>query len=94
MKFVPGQSGNLRGRPVGSKQRLPHREALCDLLDRITADFTENYATLTVAQKIRILASFTQLYQDSTINDLQQALIGISANTITFDFETDVAHAV
>jgi hypothetical protein len=94
MKFIPGQSGNIKGRPIGSKQKLPQRESLCNLLDRITADFTENYTTLTTAQKIRILASFTQLYQDSAINELQQTLTGLSATAITFDFGTDVASAV
>jgi hypothetical protein len=94
MRFIKGQSGNVKGRPLGSKQKLPQRESLCELLDRITDDFTENYSTLTTAQKIRILSSFTQLYQDSAINELQQALTGLSGTAITFDFSQDVSSAV
>ena len=94
MKFVKGTSGNYNGRPLGSKSKLPDRETLCELLDTITGDLMTNYALLTTSQKIRILTSFTNLYQDSIIQGLQEALTGLTANTITFDFNNDVKEAI
>lgn len=87
MLFQSGKSGNPNGRPKGSKQRLPDRESLCDLLDTITSDLVNNYDRLTTAQKIRILSSFTALYQDVTIRDLREALENVTSGTIHFDFD-------
>ena len=93
-KFVKGISGNLNGRPLGCVQRLPDRETLCEVLDTITSDLMSNYSLLTTSQKIRILTSFTNLYQDSTLQELQQALSSMTSSTITFDFGTDVKEAI
>ena len=94
MKFLPGQSGNLKGRPKGATQRLPDRDTLCELLDTVTCDLVANYSLLTVNQKIRIITSFTQLYQDSALQELQQALSNITASAITFEFDTNVKEAI
>ena len=87
-RFQPGVSGNPNGRPVGSKQRLPDKDLLCDLLDRICDDLTANYERLTTAQKIRIMTSFTNLYQDSALRELQDAIVNATSGVITFDFMT------
>lgn len=89
-RFKPGISGNPNGRPKGSKQRLPDREQLCELLDRITADLVNNYDSLTMNQRIRILSHFGSLYNDSALTDLQEALAELSkGSVITFDFTSD-----
>jgi hypothetical protein len=87
MRFAPGISGNLRGRPPGSKNKLPDRSDLINLLHMITDDLTTNYDRLTTGQKIRILTSFSDLYRDSVIISLQTALEE-KVKDITFEFDT------
>lgn len=86
---MPFEKGNTlgKGRPQGSKNRLPDRNELCDLLDMITADLVSNYDKLTTGQKIRIITSFSNLYQDSALQDLKNALSELKTGSITFDFQ-------
>jgi hypothetical protein len=46
-----------------------------------------NYDKLTTSQKIRIMTSFTPLYQDSIIRDLHEALSNATSGVIHFDFD-------
>jgi hypothetical protein len=88
MKFEVGKSGNKRGRPPGSKNKLPNRDGLISLLEMITLDLTNNYSDLSTNQKIRILASFHDLYRDSVVLSLQTALDeALTIDTIHFEFD-------
>lgn len=89
MKFIKGVSGNIGGRPKGSKNKLPNRDTLNDLLDTITSDLRTNYHTLNTSHKIRILTAFTNLYSDSVIQELQDTLSNLTTGTISFDFNTE-----
>lgn len=89
MKFIKGISGNKNGRPKGTKNKTPNRDALNELLDTITADLTTNYHTLNTNHKIRILTAFNGLYSDSAIQELQDALTKLSTGSISFDFNTE-----
>jgi hypothetical protein len=85
-KFKPGESGNPAGRPKGSKAS-PNKEQLIELLDLICEDLVNNYAILKTSEKIRILHAFNGMYQDTIIEQLQNALLE-QDKVLKFDFES------
>ena len=46
---------NRSGRPKNSKNKLPNNELVCELINTIITDLTDNYSKLTINQKIKIL---------------------------------------
>jgi hypothetical protein len=50
------------GRPKNSKNKLPDRIQICNLIDIIISDFQDQYSSLTIAEKIKILDVFKNLY--------------------------------
>ena len=46
---------NRSGRPKNSKNKLPNNELVCELINTIITDLTDNYSKLTTNQKIKIL---------------------------------------
>ena len=63
MSFEKGNRHG-KGRPKGSKNALPDRKLLIELLDTIIDDLATNYDKLTTNQKIRILQHFNALYKE------------------------------
>ena len=63
MPFAKGHKHG-KGRPKGSKNKLPDRALLIELLDTIIDDLATNYDKLTTNQKIRILQHFNALYKE------------------------------
>ena len=51
-----------KGRPLGAKNLLPHRQIAVELIDTIIQDIQSNYDQLEIEQKIRILNVFRHLY--------------------------------
>ena len=62
MAFTPNNTYG-KGRPLNSKNKLPDRESICNLIESILTDFQSKYETLTTAEKIKILEVFRNLYQ-------------------------------
>lgn len=50
------------GRPKNSRNKLPDRIQICNLIDIIINDFQEQYANLSISEKIKILDVFKNLY--------------------------------
>ena len=62
MAFTPNNTYG-KGRPLNSKNKLPDRESICNLIESILTDFQSKYESLTTAEKIKILEVFRNLYQ-------------------------------
>jgi hypothetical protein len=62
-QFTNGNSG----RPLGSKNKLPNKEALVELVETIVDDLTTNYDKLNTNQKIRVLQHFNHLYKEDDV---------------------------
>jgi hypothetical protein len=62
MAFTPNNTYG-KGRPLNSKNKLPDRESICNLIESILTDFQTKYESLTTAEKIKILEVFRNLYQ-------------------------------
>lgn len=79
-----------KGRPPGALNKIPSRDKLNELLDRICDDLTENYSTLSTNQKIRVLIGFASLYSNSALAELKQAIAEISEHGSVIKFEFDI----
>lgn len=82
-RFKAGQSGNPSGRPRGAKNKGPRKKELIALLDKIVDDLNENFKDLTIYQKIKILSSFTKLYE---VHNKNLTLGEIVQKGIRFEF--------
>jgi len=58
-----------KGRPPQSRNKLPNRELICEVVEELLADLQANQDTLTVDEKIRILAIFKNLYSPMFFTD-------------------------
>lgn len=59
------QHGNTygTGRPKGALNKAPKREIICELLNNILNEFTNDYDTLSKEDKLQILRTFRHLYR-------------------------------
>lgn len=55
------------GRPKNSRNKLPDRNQICELIDLIVSDFQQEYNKLTVNEKIKILEVFRNLFSNNLI---------------------------
>ena len=55
------------GRPKNSRNKLPDRNQICELIDLIVSDFQQEYDKLTVNEKIKILEVFRNLFSNNLI---------------------------
>lgn len=55
------------GRPKNSRNKLPDRNQICQLIDLIVSDFQQEYDKLTVNEKIKILEVFRNLFSNNLI---------------------------
>ena len=51
-----------KGRTPGSRNKLPNRELICEVVEDLLADLKANQDNLSIDEKIRILAIFKNLY--------------------------------
>ena len=58
-----------KGRIKGSRNRLANREKTIELLDRIIEDLNENFYSLSLDDKLRLLSTFRQLFNHDIIQD-------------------------
>lgn len=61
-----------KGRERGSKNKLVNRERAVELLDKIIEDLNANYYLLSIDEKLRVLATFKQLYNFEYINEISE----------------------
>lgn len=61
-----------KGREKGSKNKLVNRERAVELLDMIIEDLNNNYHLLSIDEKLRILATFKNLYNFEFINEINE----------------------
>ncbi len=55
------------GRPKNSRNKLPDRNQICELIDLIVSDFQQEYEKLSVNEKIKILEVFRNLFSNNLI---------------------------
>ncbi len=58
-----------KGRLKGSRNRLANREKTIELLDRIIEDLNENFYSLSMDDKLRLLSTFRQLFNYDILQD-------------------------
>lgn len=70
---------NNKGRPKGSRNKLPSAEQVTNLINTIIEDFNTNYSKLTTNQKIKILnvVRHKLILEDSSLSDFQPVIIQI-----------------
>ncbi len=66
MKFQKNNTYGV-GRPLNSKNKLPDRSQICELVELIVSDFQNQYDKLSTAEKIKILEVFKNLFSNNVI---------------------------
>ena len=70
---------NRKGRPIGSKNKLPNNELVNTLINNIVEDLNSNYSKLTTNQKIKILNVLRHklIFEENTNLEFQPVMISI-----------------
>lgn len=70
---------NRKGRPIGSKNKLPNNELVNTLINNIVEDLNSNYSKLTTNQKIKILNVLRHklIFEENTNIEFQPVMISI-----------------
>ena len=70
---------NRKGRPAGSKNKLPNNELVNTLINNIVDDLNNNYSKLTTNQKIKILNVLRHklIFEENTNIEFQPVMISI-----------------
>ena len=70
---------NRKGRPIGSKNKLPNNELVNSLINNIVEDLNSNYSKLTTNQKIKILNVLRHklIFEENTNIEFQPVMISI-----------------
>lgn len=68
---------NRSGRPKNSKNKLPNNDLVCELINTIITDLTDNYSKLTTNQKIKILnvVKHKLIFEDTKGTEFQPVII-------------------